>query len=57
LKTFQLVIGAARIKAEYPLSFADCFTVTTARREGARLITLDSEFKEVEYLIDLEWIK
>lgn len=54
---FQLVIEAARIKAEYPLSFADCFAVTTARRERASVITGDQEFKKVEHLVDIEWIK
>ncbi len=29
---FQDVIDAARIRAEYPLSFADSFAVATARR-------------------------
>ena len=54
---FQYVIEAARIKAEYPLSFADCFSVASARREGARLITGDPEFNKVEHLIDIDWIK
>ena len=54
---FQLVIEAARIKAEYPLSFADCFAMTTARRERASVITGDQEFKKVEHLVDIEWVK
>jgi ribonuclease VapC len=54
---FQNVIEAARIKAEYPLSFADCFAVASARREEARLITGDPEFNKVEHLIDIDWIK
>lgn len=53
---FQHVIEAARIKAEYPLSFADCFTVATAYREKASVITGDPEFKKVEHLIEIEWI-
>jgi len=32
---FEQVIAAARLKAEYPLSYADCFLVATAVREGA----------------------
>lgn len=54
---FQNVIEAARIKAEYPLSFADCFAVASAHREGARLITGNPEFNKVEHLIDIDWIK
>jgi len=54
---FQHVIEAAKIKAEYPLSFADCFAVATACREGAKVITGDPEFKKVEHMVDIEWIK
>lgn len=53
---FQHVIEAARIKAEYPLSFADCFAVATACREKASVITGDPEFKRVEHMIEIEWI-
>ena len=49
-------IGAARIKAEYPLSFSDCFAVATARREKAIVLTGDPEFKKVEHLVKIEWL-
>jgi predicted nucleic acid-binding protein len=50
------VIEAARIKAEYPLSFSDCFAVDTARRENAIILTGDPEFKKVEHLVEIEWL-
>jgi ribonuclease VapC len=53
---FQNVIDAARIKAEYPLSFADCFAVATARRESAIILTGDPEFKKIEHLAKIEWL-
>ena len=53
---FQQVIDAARIKAEYSLSFADCFAVATARREEATIMTGDPEFKKIEHLVKIEWI-
>ncbi len=53
---FQDVIDAARIKAEYPLSFADCFAVATARRESALILTGDPEFKKIEHLVKIEWL-
>lgn len=53
---FDAVVAAARIKAEFPLSFADCFAVVTAQREDAIVITGDPEFKKVEKLIEIEWI-
>jgi len=53
---FDAIIASARIKAEHSLSFADCFTVVSAQREDAVVITGDPEFKKVEKLIEIEWI-
>lgn len=53
---FQDVIDAARVKAEYPLSFGDCFAVATARRESALILTGDPEFKKIEHLAKIEWL-
>ena len=53
---FEHVIETARIKAEYPLSFSDCFAVATARRESAIVLTGDPEFKAVEHLVEIEWL-
>jgi predicted nucleic acid-binding protein len=52
----ELVIQAAKIKAEYPLSFADCFAVASARREGAVVLTGDPEFKRTEAIVEIEWL-
>jgi uncharacterized protein len=51
---FEQVIAAARLKAEYPLSYADCFAVATAVREGATILTGDPEFKCVERVVHIE---
>ena len=53
---FYAIIAAARIKAEYPLSFADCFAVVSAQHEDAVVITGDPEFKKVKHLVEIEWI-
>ncbi len=50
------VLEAARIKAQYSLSYADCFAVMTAKKENARLVTGDPEFKKVEKLIKIDWL-
>lgn len=50
------VIEAARIKATYPLAYADCFAVATAGREKAPLITGDLEFKKVQGIIEIDWL-
>ncbi len=55
--TFEDVIAAARIKAEYPMAFADCFAVATAQSQSALIMTGDLEFKKVEHLVDIEWLE
>ena len=55
--SFDDVIAAARIKAEHPLAYADCFAVVTARKENARLLTGDPEFKSLASIITIEWIR
>lgn len=50
------VIEAARIKAKYPLAYADCFAVATAFREKAPLVTGDPEFKMVQEIIEVDWL-
>lgn len=50
------VVAAATIKADHPLSFADCFAAATAIREGAILVTGDAEFRAVEGDVKIEWL-
>ena len=54
--SFDHVIEASKIKARYPLSFADCFAVATAVRENAAILTGDPEFKHVQKLVEIEWL-
>jgi ribonuclease VapC len=54
--SLQEVIEAARIKATYPLAYADCFAVATASREKARLITGDPEFRKAQEIIEIDWL-
>ncbi len=51
-----LVMEAARLKAKYPLSYADCFAVATAMRAKAAVMTGDPEFKAASDLITVEWL-
>jgi len=53
---FADVINAAKIKAEHPLSFADCFAVDTARKYNAVIMTGDPEFKNIDQLVEIEWL-
>ena len=53
---FAAVISAAKIKARYALSFADCFAIATAQGEGAVILTGDPEFKNVEKFVKIDWL-
>ena len=37
------ILGAARLKSRYPISYADAFAVETAREQNAVLVTGDPE--------------
>lgn len=54
--SFEDIITAARIKAGYTLSFADCFAVMTAQQHKAAVVTGDPEFKTIEHLVTVEWL-
>ncbi len=54
--TLMEVIDAAKIKAQYPISYADCFAVATAIRERAVIITGDPDFKFVEKKVKIDWL-
>lgn len=54
--SFEQILEASRIKAKYPISYADCFAVATAVHEKATIVTGDPEFKKVEDLVEIEWL-
>ncbi len=53
---FDLILAAARLKGEYPLSYTDCFAAAVAESEGAILMTGDPEFKAIEHFINVDWM-
>jgi ribonuclease VapC len=53
---FNAVISASKIKAQHALSFADCFAVVTGQRENAVILTGDPEFKNVEKIVNIDWL-
>ena len=54
--SFEDIMAAARIKAEYPLSFGDCFAAATARRENAIVLTGDPEFRKIAHMVTIDWL-
>ena len=51
-----LIFQAAEYKAQYPLSYADCFALSSAIEHKAVLVTGDPEFKKVEHLVKVFWL-
>ena len=54
--TFERIVEAGRIKARYPLSYADAFCISLAIELQASVVTGDPEFKNVESLIKIIWL-
>ena len=52
----ELIFKAAEYKAEFSISYADCFALATALENKAPLVTGDPEFKKVEHLIKVVWV-
>ena len=52
----DLIWHASEIKAEYPMSYADCFAVATALKFNAAILTGDPEFKKTEKIVSVEWL-
>jgi ribonuclease VapC len=52
----NLVFQAAEYKAQYNISYADCFTLASAIEHKASIVTGDPEFKKVEHLVEIVWV-
>ena len=52
----SLIFQAAEYKAEYSISYADCFVFASALEHEATIVTGDPEFKKVEHLVDIIWV-
>ena len=54
--TDKRIMAAARLKARYPISYADGFTVSLAMEFGDSIVTGDPEFKKIEHLVEIIWL-
>ena len=54
----KLILGAARLKSRYPISYADAFAVETAREQNAVLVTGDPELWQLsrQEPIEILWV-
>jgi len=53
---FADVLAAARVQAQFPLSYADAFAISTAMRSQATVVTGDPEFHAVVHLVEILWL-
>jgi predicted nucleic acid-binding protein len=47
---------ASKLKAKYPVAYADCFAASLAIAKDATVITGDPEFVKMEKEVKIEWI-
>ena len=52
----NLIFQAAEYKAQYSISYADCFILASAIEHKAIIVTGDPEFKNVEHLVNIMWV-
>ena len=52
----NLIFQAAEFKAQYSISYADCFALASALEYKAGLVTGDPEFRKVEHLVNVIWV-
>ncbi|MBI4689885.1 MAG: type II toxin-antitoxin system VapC family toxin [Nitrospirae bacterium] len=52
----SLIFHAAEFKAQYSISYADCFALASAIEHKAVIVTGDPEFKKVEHLVKIVWV-
>lgn len=52
----ELIYQAAEFKADYGISYADCFVLACAREQAATIVTGDPEFRKVNHLARIQWI-
>jgi predicted nucleic acid-binding protein len=53
----NLIFQAAEYKAQYSISYADCFALASAVEHKAILVTGDLEFRKVEHLVEIVWVR
>ena len=56
LPTDERILAAARLKAQFPLAYADAFAIALAQELNAVLVTGDPEFKSVESQVTIMWL-
>lgn len=53
---WTLTLAVARLKARYPISYADAFCAALSQISGFPVVTGDPEVRRLEGIIPLRWI-
>jgi predicted nucleic acid-binding protein len=51
-----LTLQAAKLKAMYPVAYADCFAAALGIMKKCKVVTGDPEFKKMSDFVKIEWI-
>ncbi len=54
--SWDIIASASEVKAKYALSYTDCFAAACALKLGASVVTGDPEFKNVEHMVEVDWL-
>ena len=52
----SLIFQATELKAQYSISYADCFMLASALENKAVIVKGDPEFRKVAHLADIFWV-
>ena len=53
----MITIEAAKLKALYPVAYADCFAAALGIMKKCKVVTGDPEFKKMAKDVKIEWIE
>jgi ribonuclease VapC len=53
----ELALAAAHLKARHRIAYADCLAAALAQRLGGAVVTGDPDFRQVEHLVAVEWLR
>ncbi len=53
---WNLTQEAALFKCKHKMSYADCYAAALAKSKKADLVTGDVEFKQIEKVINIQWV-
>ena len=53
----ELALMAGSLKAVSGIGYADCFAAVLAQRLDAAVVTGDPDFRQVEHLVPIEWLR